>query len=130
MTISDNDIINNLNSLQNKVNGIITKTTESMKPPVIEVENVDNGRENKSILSLPTSINMNTLIFITIPVFTLLILYFTQPFFIMNDIKVENTFFTKKELSILLLLAYTLGISLVFYLIIFVCIYDLTNEII
>ena len=130
MTISDDDIINNLNSLQNKVNGIITKTTESMKPPVIEVENVDDGRENKSILSLPTSINMNTLIFITIPVFTLLILYFTQPFFIMNDIKVENTFFTKKELSILLLLAYTLGISLVFYLIIFVCIYDLTNEII
>lgn len=130
MTISDDDIINNLNSLQNKVNGIITKTTESMKPPVIEVENVDDGRENKSILSLPTSINMNTLIFITIPVFTFLILYFTQPFFIMNDIKVENTFFTKKELSILLLLAYTLGISLVFYLIIFVCIYDLTNEII
>uniref|UniRef100_A0A6C0E1G6 Uncharacterized protein n=1 Tax=viral metagenome TaxID=1070528 RepID=A0A6C0E1G6_9ZZZZ len=127
MTISDDDIINNLNSLQNKVNGIITKTTESMKPELVEVENVNDASVNKSILSLPTSVNMNTVIFITIPLVTLLILYFTQPFFIMEEVKVENTFFTKKEMSVLLLLAYTLGLSIIFYLIVFICIYDLTN---
>ena len=121
MTISDDDIINNLNSLQSKVNGIITKTTESMKPPVIEVENVDVGT-NKSILSLPTSINLNTIIFVSIPICMFLILYLTQPFFIMEEIKVENTYFTKKEMSVLLLLAYTFGLSIIFYLIIFICI--------
>jgi hypothetical protein len=124
MTISDDDIINNLNSLKSKVNGIITKTTESMKPQSVQVENV----EDKSILSLPTKIDINTIIFITIPICVFLLLYLTQPFFIMEEIKLENTFFTKKELSILLLLAYTLGISITFYLILFICIYDLTNK--
>ena len=119
MTISDDDIINNLNSLQDKVNGIITKTTKSMKPELVEL---NDGSENKNILSLPTLVNINTLIFIATPVVTLLILYFTQPFFIMEEVKVENTFFTKKEMSVLLLLAYTLGLSIIFYLIIFICI--------
>jgi hypothetical protein len=127
MTISDDDIINNLNSLQNKVNGLITKTNESMKPQLVEVENVEDST-NKNILSLPTTIDINTIIFITIPICISLILYFTQPFFIMEEIKVENTFFSRKELSLLLLLAYTLGISITFYLIIFICIYDLTNK--
>lgn len=125
MTISDDDIINNLNSLQDKVNGIITKTTKSMKPELVEL---NDGSENKNIFTLPTLVNINTLIFIATPVVTLLILYFTQPFFIMEEVKVENTFFTKKEMSVLLLLAYTFGISIIFYLIIFICIYDLKNK--
>ena len=95
MTISDDDIINNLNSLQDKVNGIITKTTKSMKPELVEL---NDGSENKNIFTLPTLVNINTLIFIATPVVTLLILYFTQPFFIMEEVKVENTFFTKKEM--------------------------------
>jgi flagellar biosynthesis protein FlhB len=125
MTISDDDIINNLNSLQDKVNGIITKTTKSMKPELVEL---NDGSENKNIFTLPTLVNINTLIFIATPVVTLLILYFTQPFFIMEEVKVENTFFTKKEMSVLLLLAYTFGLSIIFYLIIFICIYDLKNK--
>jgi hypothetical protein len=113
--ISDKDILVNLKTLQEKVDGISIKAKENIPLTTSEAE-------TKTILTSLHSVPLNYLmnfLYVFIPITFFGLLYYFKPSFVMTETKIDN-FLTKKEISYLQLFASTLIISLVIFFIIFI----------
>jgi hypothetical protein len=115
--IKDDDILLNLKTLTEKVDGISIKAKENIPLVSSEVENV-----NISILPvLPANISSYVLngLYVLIPLIIFGLLYHFKPPFVMIEVKVD-TFLTKKEFSYLYALGSTVAVSFVIILMFFI----------
>ena len=117
--IKDEDILLNLKTLTEKVDGISIKAKENI-PLVsseIEVENV-----SINILPvLPANISPYVLngLYIFIPLCIFGLLYYFKPHFVMIETQIDM-FLVKKEFSYLYAIGYTVAVSFVMILIFFI----------
>ena len=112
----DEEIFNNLKSLQNQVNEISKKVNQKIPT----YDNTSSNTENSNSYIKFDYHNYIVILYLLVPISIAASLHSLKPYFIMEEVKIANSFFTKKELSYMLLCAYTVGITLFIFLLYFV----------